>query len=136
MRKLTPKQERFVQALFAGASQRQAYRAAYDCQRSSDKTVDNKASKLFARDEVRARLEELQGAAAERIQWDIESATAAICRTRSVAARVVIEAAAAGELPARDALRFLHDSACELNKLHRIGDAGTGQRTVVIIDDV
>lgn len=58
--KLTDKQENFVLALINGKSQREAYRSAYKADRMTDKTVDEKASRLFAQDKVRARFEELQ----------------------------------------------------------------------------
>lgn len=57
---LTPKREAYVQNLIKGMSQREAYKAAFDAHTATDKTIDNKASKLFAVDEVRARYEALQ----------------------------------------------------------------------------
>ena len=45
--KLTNKQEAFVLALIEGKSQREAYRSAYKADRMKDKTVDEKASRLF-----------------------------------------------------------------------------------------
>lgn len=58
--KLTNKQEAFVLALIEGKSQREAYRSAYKAERMKDKTVDEKASRLFAEGKVRARFDELQ----------------------------------------------------------------------------
>ena len=57
--KLTDKQEKFVQGLIAGKSQREAYRAAYPNCKASDKVVDVKASKLFDVDKVRIRYNEI-----------------------------------------------------------------------------
>lgn len=57
---LTPKREAYAQNLIKGMSQREAYKAAFNASRMSDKTIDNKASKLFAVGEVRARFDELQ----------------------------------------------------------------------------
>ena len=59
MAALTDKQERFVQGLINGKSQREAYKAAYNCKKMKDKTVDEKASKLFRADKVRARYNEV-----------------------------------------------------------------------------
>ena len=59
---LTDKQERFVQELITGKSQREAYKAAYDAAKMKDKTIDEKACKLLAQDKVRARYEALQTA--------------------------------------------------------------------------
>ncbi len=59
---ITPKQEAFVQALLRGETQRKAYRAAYPASKTFlDKTVDEKASRLFADNKVRARFDELRG---------------------------------------------------------------------------
>ena len=58
--KLTNKQEAFVLALIEGKSQSDAYRSTYKADRMKDKTVDEKASRLFAEGKVRARFEELQ----------------------------------------------------------------------------
>lgn len=59
MDELTNKREAFVQALVAGKSQREAYKSAYNTSRMKDKTVDEKASRLFADSKVRTRYDEL-----------------------------------------------------------------------------
>lgn len=56
---LTDKQEKFVQELLKGKSQREAYRLAYSKNKSCDKTIDEMASKLFNTDKVHARYNEL-----------------------------------------------------------------------------
>lgn len=56
---LTVKQEIFVQRLIEGDSQRHAYRFAYNAENMKDETVDNKASLLFAKGEIRKRYQEL-----------------------------------------------------------------------------
>ena len=56
---LTIKEEIFVQRRIEGYSQTEAYRFAYNCENMKDKTVIDKASKLMAKDNVRARYEEL-----------------------------------------------------------------------------
>lgn len=57
-KRLTAKQEKFVQELIKGKSQRQAYKAAYDT-RATDKTIDEAASALLATNKVAARYEAL-----------------------------------------------------------------------------
>ena len=57
---LTVKQEKFVQELVKGKSQRQAYLASYNCKRIKDKTIDNLAYRLMQKGEIRARYEELR----------------------------------------------------------------------------
>ena len=70
--KLTPKQEKFVQGLFSGLSQRQAYRESYSAENMSDKVLDNKASLLYKKGEVRVRLTELQDKVANDNLWSKE----------------------------------------------------------------
>lgn len=60
MSNLTPKQEKFVQNLIKGMSQREAYRDAYPNDTSTDKTVDENACKLFADTKISTRYHELQ----------------------------------------------------------------------------
>jgi phage terminase small subunit len=71
---LTTKRERFVQGLIAGLSQREAYKQAFNCTKIKDETIDNKASKLFKMDEVRARYSELMGKHADKALWTREKA--------------------------------------------------------------
>lgn len=55
---LTIKQEKYVQNLIAGMSQREAYKEAYGAT-YDDNAIDNKASKLFNKAEVKTRYKEL-----------------------------------------------------------------------------
>lgn len=74
MSKLTTKQEIFVQQLVAGQSQRQAYRRAYNAKKMTDKTVDEKASKLFKDGKVRARYRALLKQFSNMALWSREQA--------------------------------------------------------------
>lgn len=74
MSKLTTKQEIFVQQLIAGQSQRQAYRQAYNAEKMTDKTVDEKASKLFKDGKVRARYRALLKQFSNMALWSREQA--------------------------------------------------------------
>ena len=58
---LTLKQEAYVQGLIRGLSQREAYKQAYNAERMTDKTIDERACVLLTQDKVRARYEELRG---------------------------------------------------------------------------
>lgn len=65
---LTIKQEKFAQGLFAGLSQREAYRQAYPSSINwKDKTVDEKACLQAKNDKVMTRLAELNGKVVEAI---------------------------------------------------------------------
>ena len=70
-RMLTTKQERFVQELIKGKSQRQAYRIAYPSSKKwKDASVDQKASTLFANVKVKSRYDELYRKTEEKITYD------------------------------------------------------------------
>ena len=59
---LTDKQERFVQELITGKSQREAYKAAYAAERMKDETIDKRACELMKNRKIAGRYEELQTA--------------------------------------------------------------------------
>lgn len=67
---LTIKQEIFVQKLIEGYSQTEAYKFAYNCENMKDKTVTEKASKLMAKANVRARYQELLNEYKEKAKWN------------------------------------------------------------------
>ena len=60
MSNLTPKQEKFCHYYLETGSQSEAYRMAYDCKNSTDKTVNEMAHELYKNPKITARLEELQ----------------------------------------------------------------------------
>lgn len=75
---LTTKQEKFVQSVvFGEMNYSDAYRFAYNADRMSDKTVNEKASLLANEDKIRARITELREqlkddaimTAKERLKW-------------------------------------------------------------------
>jgi hypothetical protein len=146
--RLTPKMEKFVNALVSGVSQREAYRAAYSCERSSDRTVDNKASKLFARDDIRARYDSLVAEVADRVLWDRERAARELLEVRDIALAHVRKTTkhkakidANGKRDIADlpkaAAQLVIASTAELNKMFGIYDkADADDGKVVIVDDV
>lgn len=72
---LTAKQEKFVQGLVSGLSQRQAYRQAYpNADEWKPETIDNKASKLFKNSEILARYNELMDEHKAKALWTREDA--------------------------------------------------------------
>lgn len=56
--RLNVKQEKFIQGIILGLSQRQAYKEAYNAT-YADKDIDSKASTLFNSDKVQTRYKEL-----------------------------------------------------------------------------
>ena len=68
---LTTKQERFVQELIKGKSQREAYKIAYPTSKKWKETaIDSQASRLFNNSMVHARYEELKKKTEEKITYD------------------------------------------------------------------
>lgn len=52
-------EERFVECLVLGKSQRESYKTAYNCKNFKDKTIDEKASRLFHESKIQARYKQL-----------------------------------------------------------------------------
>lgn len=67
-KRLTQKQEKFIQELIKGKSQREAYKTAYNASNMADKTIDEKASRLFKQDKLRARYEQLRDKVIKRTE--------------------------------------------------------------------
>lgn len=65
MQMLNAKQEKFVQNLIDGMSQREAYRNAYNA-KYKDEAIDSKASALFKTDKVQVRYRELLDKVADK----------------------------------------------------------------------
>jgi hypothetical protein len=59
---LTAKQEKFVQNLVKGMSQRQAYKDAYDAENMQDNVIDKEACLLFKSSNISERYKELMEA--------------------------------------------------------------------------
>lgn len=74
---LTPKQERFIQNIVSGMTQRQAYKEAYNAENMKDETIDTEACLLFNDQKVSKRYRELMDklqdeaimSAKERMVW-------------------------------------------------------------------
>ena len=71
---LTPKQEKYVQGLVAGLSQRQAYIQAYSTKNMKDTTIDNNAYKLMQNNEISTRYNELMEEHKSKALWTREEA--------------------------------------------------------------
>ena len=67
---LTKKQEKFVQELVKGKSQREAYKSAYNTAKMKDETIDSCASRVFKKDEVTARYNELMKKSVEKTEYE------------------------------------------------------------------
>lgn len=82
---LTPKQEAFVQAYHRLGNQRHAYKEAYNAENMSDIVIDNKASLLMKRGDVRVRLQELQDRAAKKNEITIDTITKMLANAYKIA---------------------------------------------------
>ena len=72
---LTAKEEKYVQGLVAGLSQRKAYREAYPNSIDwKDRTVDSRASELFKKSNVLGRYNELMEEHKDKALWTREEA--------------------------------------------------------------
>lgn len=69
---LTVKQERYIQGLVAGLTQREAYKRAYNASNMQGSTIDEKASRLLSQGKLRARYKELLEASSARALWTRE----------------------------------------------------------------
>lgn len=77
--KLTAKQEKYVQGLVAGLSQRQAFiKAGYSSKGKTDNYLDVEASKLFANPKVSQRYADLMNEHKEKALWTREEAVEAL----------------------------------------------------------
>ena len=68
MKQPTDKQIKFIEALVAGASKRDAYRAAYATEKMNPKTIDKRAFDLLKNPVVKGWYEKVQKNALEKIQ--------------------------------------------------------------------
>lgn len=67
-RGLTQKQEKFVQELIKGKSQREAYKFAYDAKKMSDNAIDREASLLLKSPKVAQRFKEIRSKVIKRAE--------------------------------------------------------------------
>lgn len=75
MEKLTPKQEKFVQGLISGLSQRESYKqAGYSVKDKTDEYIDVRACELLKNSKVSVRYNELIGEHKEKALWTREEA--------------------------------------------------------------
>ena len=78
--KLTVKQERFIQGLFTGMSQREAYKQAFNTEKMLDKTIDEAACKLAKTSKISTRLSELMNELKERNMVTAENVLAELAK--------------------------------------------------------
>lgn len=70
---LTPKQEKFIGELLKGKTQREAYKAAYNTSKWTDKSIDEAACRLLRNSKVNSRYKELKESILQKDVDDAES---------------------------------------------------------------
>jgi len=84
-RRLTPKQEDFCQKYIECKNASDAYRLAYDCEGSSDTTVNRAAKELMDNPKIAPRIETLQQQAMKRHNITLDSLTENMAENRELA---------------------------------------------------
>ena len=82
---LTPKQDKFARLYFEEGHASNAYRAAYNVENMTDKSVYEKSSELLANGKIAARLSELADRAAKRHDVTVDSLIAELEEAREKA---------------------------------------------------
>ncbi len=72
MSRITPKQEKFIQGVIDGLTQREAYRQAYDAENMKDESVDATASKLLKDRKIALRYREILKETSKMFLWSRE----------------------------------------------------------------
>ena len=85
MAELTQKQENFCLAYVETGNASEAYRRAYDASNMSQGVINNKASLLLAKGDIRVRLEQLQQAAQQRHQLTVDDLLNELEEARQIA---------------------------------------------------
>ncbi len=67
---MTPKQEKFCQAIIQGHNQSEAHCLAYGVKKATPKTINERASRLMANSKVVARVAELRAPVVKAVQHD------------------------------------------------------------------
>ncbi len=77
---LSPKQESFCLAYIETANASEAYRRSYDAGKMKPSTINENASRLLARDAIRARLEELRAGHRKRHEVTVDRIVAELAK--------------------------------------------------------
>jgi len=133
MANLTTKQEKFVQAIVSGMSQREAYKSAYDCKKMKDTSIDVQASKLLKSPKVAIRYDELLKEHKNKALWTREQSVVDLIWLKEQAKEDIktIGVKQANSNAFISALK-------ELNQLEDLypkdmkDDNGTGDKTIII----
>lgn len=90
---LTAKQEKFCQGVAKGLTYSDAYREAYDAGKMKAEVIQNKASDLMKRDDIRVRVDELRKRALKRYDLTVDDIISELEEAREVAKETKTSAA-------------------------------------------
>lgn len=82
---LTPKQEKFCQKYIELGNASEAYRQSYDAGKMKPEVINNKASDLLAKGEIRVRIKELRNRLVEKHEVTVESIAQELEEARTMA---------------------------------------------------
>lgn len=89
---LTPKQEKYVQELIKGKSQREAYKAAYPKSTNwKENTVDRNACELLKNNKVLTRYKALQRKAENKAVWTREQAINDLVKVKQLCEQYILD---------------------------------------------
>lgn len=90
---LTAKQEKFCQGVAKGLTYSDAYREAYDAENMKAEVIQNKASDLMKRDDIRVRVDELKKRALKRYDLTVDDIISELEEAREIAKETKTSAA-------------------------------------------
>jgi hypothetical protein len=85
---ITGKMEKACKVFVETGNQSEAYRSAYSTGNMTEKTTREKACKLFAKDNIRARVKELQAATLKRHEITVDSLAAEYDEAKQLALKI------------------------------------------------
>lgn len=90
---LTAKQEKFCQGVAKGLTYSDACREAYDAENMKAEVIQNKASDLMKRDDIRVRVDELKERALKRYDLTVDDIISELEEAREIAKETKTSAA-------------------------------------------
>ncbi len=87
MSTLTPKREKFCQAIASGKTQADAYREAFNASKMKDSTIHKRASELMANGEIKGRVETLREPIIKKSQLTLDGHLNDLLGLRNLAAK-------------------------------------------------
>jgi phage terminase small subunit len=120
---MTPKQETFARTYVETGCASTAYRAAYDCSKTTDKSIHENASKLLKNAKVAPRIEELRQGHQKRHEITVDKLTQMAMRAYEMALKDEVQTPSAA-VAAVMAIGKLHGLVVDKTKNEHTGADG------------